>query len=139
MKKTYIIVLLIVSGILGFVASYYSHRYINPTSSAPDVPVIQTFHYPATFVNQLKHDPDAGRKIFKEFCATCHDKKPLIDIRAPRIGDKAAWKVRRKMGMPALLNITIIGVGAMPSRGGCFECSDQQLRETIQYILNHSN
>lgn len=138
MKIKYWIVLIIVSGILGFVTSYYFHRSSTSLPQKNEVEVIQTFHYPATFVNQLKNDPQAGKKIFKEFCATCHDKKPLIDIRAPRLGDKAAWNMKRKMGMPALLNITIMGVGAMPSRGGCFECSDEQLRETIQYILNQS-
>lgn len=142
MKKSiyttiFIILLLVASGLLGFVFSLYVHKSV-PEPESPAVETIQTFHYPALFVKQLKGDPDAGRKIFKEFCAACHDKNPLIDVPAPRIGDKKAWKTRRQFGINTLLKITNNGVGAMPARGGCFECSDEQLRETIQYILNNS-
>ena len=134
-KKLIIILILILSGALGFSLSYY--RYLSP-SPVSDVQTIQTFHYPNSFVNQLHNDPQAGEKIFKEFCSTCHRQQPLIDVHAPRIGDKAAWKFRRQLSLDVLLAVTVKGVGAMPSRGGCFECSDEQLRETIRYILNHS-
>jgi len=102
------------------------------------VQLIETFHYPAIFVQQLKDDVYAGKKIFKEFCASCHAAEPLIDIKAPHIGDKAAWKAKRQLGLDALLKITINGAGAMPARGGCFECSDEQLLETIKYISDQS-
>jgi cytochrome c5 len=134
-QQLVVIFLILLSGVLGFSISYYQHREKNQTS---DTQVIETFHYPALFVNQLKGDPDAGRKIFKEFCAACHDKEPKIDIHAPHIGDQNAWKNRQKLGLPILLKITTTGVGAMPARGGCFECSDEQLSETIQYMLKNS-
>jgi cytochrome c5 len=125
---------LMISGIMGFGLSLYRHKL----AGKKEVLVIQTFHYPALFVSQLKNDPDAGRKIFKEFCTVCHAKEPQIDIKAPRIGDKAVWKALQKLGKNKLLKMTLEGVGAMPARGGCFECSDEQLAETIQYILNQS-
>jgi cytochrome c5 len=131
--KWLLICCLVISGILGFVFSLYRHA---PQRVDPDAVVtIQTFHYPALFVQQLKNDPDAGRKIFQEFCAACHAKQPRIDVHAPRIGDTAAWQMRQRLGLPILLKITINGIGAMPARGGCFECSDQQLQDTIQYML----
>lgn len=127
----------VLSGILGFATSYYhshqsSQQYVMPHE-------IETFHYPATFVNQLIDDPQAGKKIFKEFCSSCHGAPPLIDVHAPLIQDKKAWDINQKLGMKTLLNITIHGSGAMPARGGCFECSDGQLRQAIQYILDSSN
>lgn len=136
MNNKLIICIVILSGIVGFITSLYLHRDTVLATANSDVPIIQTFHYPATFVKQLAGDPKAGEKIFTEFCATCHAKQPKIDIHAPHIGDHEAWKMRSKLGMPMLLNITINGVGAMPARGGCFECSDEQLRETIRYMLN---
>jgi cytochrome c5 len=133
-----IIVIFMMSGILGFVSSWYFHAKSAVPDRSSHVEIIETYHYPATFVKQLMGDPDAGKKIFKEYCSTCHAKEPMIDIRAPRIGDKAAWRPKGKLGVDVLLKITIQGVAAMPSRGGCFECSDEQLRETIQYILDQS-
>jgi cytochrome c5 len=143
MKKISIISLLILSGIVGFFFSW--HQYQRPIPEPitdfglpPDVQLIKTSHSPVTFVSQLKGDPDAGRKIFKEFCASCHSQQPLIDVPAPRIGDKKAWGKLRKIGIDNLLKITTSGVAAMPARGGCFECSDDQLRQAIQYILQES-
>lgn len=139
-NKLLIVLVLFVSGLLGFLFSLYHHSesVIPPIELPADSQVIQTFHYPAIFVKQLQGDPDAGRKIFKEFCAACHAEDPQIDIRAPHIGDKKIWGGLRQLGVPALLKITINGAGAMPARGGCFECSDDQLEMAIRYILDQS-
>ncbi len=136
LRVVLIIGVLILSGLSGFAISLYQHSRTESTNG--DVQLIETFHYPSTFVKQLKGDPNAGQKIFKQFCTSCHGNPPTIDIIAPRIGDKKAWRIRKQMGMPALMKITTMGVGAMPARGGCFECSDEQLRDTIRYILSET-
>ncbi len=128
MKQLSVVLLLLFSGFLGFTVSWCQHRH-------QEIQIIQTFHYPTLFTAQLKNDPNAGKKIFKEFCATCHAAQPLIDLPAPRINDAKAWNVHRQKGIDVLLKMTISGIGAMPARGGCFECSDEQLRQTIEYIL----
>ncbi len=137
------IILLLFSGALGVFVALHTSDPFDFARAKPATPngvqAIETFHSPAIFVNQLKGDPRAGEKIFREFCATCHAKTPLIDVHAPRINDKKAWDARRRMGMAALLAITANGVAAMPARGGCFECSDAQLRATIQYILDQTD
>lgn len=138
MKKS-IIVIFLFSGIAGISFSLYMHREKYSPLNDPDVPIMQTAHYPALFVKQLQGDPEAGKKIFREYCSTCHGKEPVIDIQAPRINDKKAWKKRKKLGISTLLKKTIEGAKAMPARGGCFECSDDQLRETIRYILKKSS
>ncbi len=126
---------LLLSGISGFFYSWYRH---SAEPSVTDVRVIQTYHSPAIFVQQLAGDPQAGRKIFQEFCTACHAPQPVIDIQAPRVGDKKAWRGLQKVPLEVLLKITTKGVGAMPARGGCFECSDEQLRETIRYMRSRS-
>jgi len=136
MNKWLVFIILFLSGLLGFLLSVSLHK--NNALDKNAVQTIQTFHFPALFVKQLAGDPDAGKKIFKQFCSACHSKQPVIDIHAPAIGDKSAWRIRRRLGVNTLLGITIEGEGAMPARGGCFECSDDQLRQTIQYILHAS-
>jgi len=146
MKKNFriilIVSLLMLSGFAGFIISLYFHRSSDipiPNNVTGDVQLIETFHYPSFFVKQLEHDPKAGEKIFKQFCTSCHGKPPIIDIKAPRIGDQVEWEIRKKMGMKTLMQLTKHGVGAMPARGGCFECNDHQLEQTIEYILNQSD
>jgi cytochrome c5 len=138
MTKTAKIFMLIflISGAVGFVVSLYIHRPAKPLPPASDV--LQTFHYPATFVKQLLGDPEVGKKIFKEFCGSCHAQHPVINVNAPRIGQHAVWQVRRQRGMDKMLRTTIEGKAAMPARGGCFECNDTQLKSTINYMLDQS-
>jgi len=140
-KNKKIIFLLLLSGLSGFIFSLYTHRNGNRMvdQSVNYATTRETFHYPALLVKQLQGDPQAGKKIFQEFCAACHAEKPLIDLPAPRINDVKAWAALKQLGIENLLKLTINGVGAMPARGGCFECSDEQLRETIHYILSVSS
>lgn len=139
-KSTLLIISIIaLSGLLGFLLSLYLHQNTSlQEETGNNIPITQTFHTPVSFVKQLAGDKDAGRKIFKEYCASCHSQDPIIDIKAPHIGDKSAWKIRKKRGLPLLFKTTLDGKDVMPARGGCFECSDDQLRETIQYMLNQS-
>lgn len=137
MKKIIILFVFFLSGLMGMLFSFYMHPNIS-SKKINDIPVIETFHSPAIFVKQLQGDPLAGEKIFQAFCGSCHADHPLIDIAAPHLHDKKTWNFKRKMGEKALLAITINGTGLMPARGGCFECSDEQLRETIRYMLRES-
>ena len=93
-------------------------------------------HHPEQFLSELKNDPHATEKIYQQFCANCHAKNPLIPVGAPIVGNEADWKPRIKKGLPCLLNSTMNGIGIMPARGGCFECSDEQLTMIINYMTN---
>lgn len=95
-------------------------------------------HRPQEFIAGLKNDPKAGEKIYQQFCSNCHAQKPLIPVGAPMIGDEKAWTKRLSKGQKMLLENTLNGYGVMPARGGCFECSDEQIQMSINYILDSS-
>jgi len=92
-------------------------------------------HNPQEFIESLKNDPEAGKKINQQFCSTCHAKEPSIDLGAPRFRVKKDWETRMKKGLDAMLTVTTVGINQMPPRGGCFECSDEQLKSAILYML----
>ncbi len=96
-------------------------------------------HRPQDFLKSTSGSPDEGRMIVQHYCANCHAIKPLISLGAPRIGQSRDWASRTKQGLDALFQHTNEGLNAMPSRGGCFECSDQQLMRAIFFMLpkNH--
>lgn len=100
-----------------------------------DIPMITTRHHPENFIASIKDDPQPGKKIYQQFCATCHARNPAIRINAPRIGVAQDWQPRMAKGIDGLLNVTIIGLNQMPPRGGCFECSDLLLNDAILYML----
>ena len=74
-----------------------------------------------------------GEKIYTQSCFACH----AVGVAgAPKLGDKEAWAPRVALGKDALLATAISGKGAMPPRGTCATCSDDDLMATIEYMLS---
>lgn len=69
--------------------------------------------------------------IITKHCSACHT--PGI-LGAPKIGDTAAWKERadHQGGLDGILAKAISGINAMPPKGTCADCSDDELRAAIQ-------
>lgn len=67
---------------------------------------------------------------YKRTCAVCHDSGAAG---APRKGT-TAWAPRLAKGHDVLLANSKKGVGAMPPKGLCQECSDEQLSALIKYM-----
>ena len=107
--------------------------------SNPVLSMNNAYHNPESFVQAVKNDPLAGKKIYDQFCATCHALHPAIEVGAPHKGIKSDWMPRLKKGIDGLLVVTILGINQMPPRGGCFECSDPLLRATILYMIPNNS
>lgn len=88
-------------------------------------------HHPQAFLDSIKGTPTEGEEIVKHFCSNCHAEHPLIPLGAPRIGYSKDWAERLKQDPKHLWQHTTEGFHAMPARGGCFECSDAQLKKAI--------
>ena len=71
--------------------------------------------------------------VITKHCNACHG-AGLLD--APKIGDNAAWKKRadEQGGVDGLLAKAISGVNAMPPRGTCTDCSDDDLKAAIKQM-----
>jgi cytochrome c5 len=95
-------------------------------------------HHPQAFLDDIHGTKEEGQAIVKHFCASCHAPHPLISIGAPRIGHPQDWVQRLKQSPAILWQHTSEGYHAMPARGGCFECSDEQLKKAIEVLTNTS-
>lgn len=76
-----------------------------------------------------------GKAIFEEHCVLCHGNGIAG---APRFGNKADWKLRIKKKFLLLLEHVKNGYGAMPRKGTCLECSSEDLKAAIDYIIKKS-
>lgn len=93
------------------------------------------FHNPQKFAESLKQSKNQGEKVFNAYCAVCHAKNPAISLGAPRM-DTEDWKPRLKLrNVEEMLKKIDAGFNAMPPRGGCFECSDKELKAAIEFML----
>ena len=69
--------------------------------------------------------------VIAAHCGACHSAGVLG---APKIGDGADWKKRadEQGGLDGLLAKAISGINAMPPKGTCADCSDDELMAAIK-------
>ena len=79
--------------------------------------------------------PRSGDQVYNAACLACHSTGAAG---APKVGDSAAWAPRAAKGVDGLLATAISGINAMPPRGTCADCSDDELRNAIEYMLKES-
>jgi len=79
-----------------------------------------------------------GKKVYRQYCAACHD---VGTADAPRINDAKIWGklLIAAGGESALTNTVIKGKGAMPKMGTCANCTEQELRDSVEYMLAHTS
>jgi cytochrome c5 len=77
----------------------------------------------------------SGKEIYTAHCLACHSTGVAG---APKLGDKAAWKVRLGQGESALIASAMKGKGAMPPKGTCTDCSEDDLKRAIDYLLSEN-
>lgn len=74
-----------------------------------------------------------GKRTYERYCFSCHA-AGVAD--APMFGDRASWGTRLEKGEDALLQSVIDGMPpGMPVMGLCYACSEEQLRDSIDYML----
>lgn len=76
----------------------------------------------------------SGDTIYNKACIACHGSGLL---NAPKKGDKAAWDARFAQGEETVLNHAIHGLNAMPPKGTCGDCSDDELLAAIKFMSGH--
>lgn len=74
-------------------------------------------------------------EIYRTKCSSCHDTGVGG---APKQGDAAAWEPRIAKGMDVLFDHAWNGFNAMPPRGICMDCSEEEIRATVEYMVEAS-
>ncbi len=78
----------------------------------------------------------AGKTIYDKHCIVCHQ-DGLAG--APKFKNKEDWQPRiLKETIDGLVATSIKGINAMPVKGTCNECSDNDMKQAILYMLPRS-
>ncbi len=90
-------------------------------------------------VSLVSSNPDvirSGEEIYEAACTTCH----AIGLAgAPLFGNKVIWGERANKDLAVLVETVTNGLGGMPPMGMCMDCSQEELTNSVQYMLDTLN
>lgn len=75
-----------------------------------------------------------GETLYNTFCTACH---AIGVANAPKFGNASDWTTRIEKGMNSLLSSAINGINAMPPKGTCSDCTDEEIKSAINYMLDN--
>ena len=75
----------------------------------------------------------SGEEIYNANCQGCHSSGVM---RAPKYASLEDWAPRIDLGLEKLTLSAIAGKGGMPAKGTCMDCSDNEIKLTVQYMLD---
>ncbi len=81
---------------------------------------------------KTSNGPRTGEQIFNTNCTACHSTGAAG---APIKGNAAQWKDRLAKGKETLYNNAFKGIGAMPAKGLCMDCSKEEINAAVNYLL----
>ncbi len=74
----------------------------------------------------------SGEDIYNKACVACHGAGVLG---APKLQNAADWQPRLEKGFDTVWQNAINGFNAMPARGTCASCSDDDIKAAIEYMI----
>lgn len=79
--------------------------------------------------------PRSGEDIYNKSCTACHSTGAGG---APKTGRAADWESRVAQGMDTLYANAINGINGMPAKGLCMDCSDDEMKSVVDYMLEQN-
>lgn len=79
--------------------------------------------------------PRTGEALYNQFCTACHS---IGVAGAPKFGNAGDWAPRVAKGFDSLMGNALNGLNAMPPRGTCSDCSDEEIKGAIEYMVDNS-
>lgn len=89
----------------------------------------------ATLVAAADTAPRSGQQVYETKCTACH---ATGAAGAPKFGVAADWEARVGQGMDVLYENAWNGIGAMPAKGLCMDCTREEMDNAVDYIIENS-
>ena len=80
---------------------------------------------------QLRPSNAVLAEKYERSCMVCHTR---VAAKAPLTGFASDWRARLQQGMDVLVQHAEQGVGSMPPRGQCADCTAQELRALVGFM-----
>jgi len=77
-------------------------------------------------------EPRTGQAVYDTKCFTCH---ATGAAGAPKFGVVADWAPRIGNGIDSLYANALNGLGGMPAKGLCMDCSEAEIKAAVDHIV----
>lgn len=89
----------------------------------------------AAAVVEVVAGPRSGKELYDTKCMVCHS---AGIAGAPKFGDSAAWAARvSAKGLDGLFDSAWNGINAMPAKGTCNDCTEDEIKSAIAYMTEN--
>ncbi|WP_261816263.1 c-type cytochrome [Vibrio gallicus] len=76
--------------------------------------------------------PRDGASVYGTYCIACHGTGVGG---APKPGEATDWSARIAQGNDVLIEHAIKGFNAMPAKGACMDCSDDEIIAAVNHMI----
>lgn len=76
--------------------------------------------------------PKSGEDVYNGFCLACHASGAAG---APKYRETGDWTERLSAGLDTVYANAINGKGAMPPKGLCMKCSDDEIKAAVDHMI----
>lgn len=73
------------------------------------------------------------KDIFENNCKMCHQTGVAG---APKFGNHDDWAPRISQGLDTLVKAAWTGIRAMPPKGNCLKCTQEDIKATVEYMID---
>ena len=80
-------------------------------------------------------DLRSAEQVYAVGCAACHDAGVAG---APMKGNAAQWEPRIAKGIETLVTNAWQGIGGMPAKGLCSDCTMEEIEAAVNYMIESS-
>ncbi len=131
MKKSIRNIIIATATALTFSATSFAISHSDEAIAERIKPVGQVYLAGDVVIVEEILGPRSGEQVYNTFCIGCH---ATGVAGAPMTQDATAWAPRLAKGSDMLINNAINGINAMPARGTCMNCSDDEIIAAIEYL-----
>lgn len=104
------------------------------------LPTVIGLAVPAAFSQSLTSktpldapDWNVGKEVYETSCAACHAPSNIM-VSSPKLRDRVQWERRLQAGFETVLQRAIKGFNAMPAKGACEGCSEEEIEAAIRFM-----
>jgi cytochrome c5 len=80
---------------------------------------------------KVKSSGNPGEAVYQNYCFGCH---AMGAGGAPKMGDSVTWDKLMQGGKDKVYYHAIHGINGMPPKGTCSSCSDQEIKQAVDYM-----